>query len=392
MKIKFAWIASFILLTSILFVISRYGHKDDLKWKSVKISLGDLHVSVKATAVINPRRSLQIVAPTYGTLNSVRVDFNSRVEKGQILAEFDTSIMHAEVIRKQAEVRKAASQVSICRFELGRIKDLCERKMEPQASMDAAASNLEIATANFQAATAELGRARLDLQSATAKAPFDGVVLARSAEPGQNFPPGSPLPVLFRLADRMDTVNALADIDEADMGKIKVGLKATFTLDAYGSEIFAGKVSQIRIQPNSAQNVVTYTAVIAVPNPERKLLPGMTARLTVEVETRSQVLLVPNSALKFSPAFSAQPQASLLSAFAADTLALRIGVLATAMGSGRVFLLQKNGVKAMPVWVGLSDGRFTQVAGDIRQDQDVVIGYAKPAKKPSGSDALPRRL
>ena len=244
------------------------------------------------------------------------VDYNDRVTKGQVMAVLDPQTQRSAVEQSQAAVQAAQAnvaqqqaQVALAQAEYDRQKFLFDRNIVAQAALDTASAALRTAQANVRAAQAQVAQQQAQLRSnqanlgrTTIVAPIDGVVIDRQIEPGQTVASGLNVAVLFTLAQDLSSVQALISVDEADIGSVRVGQAVRFTVDAYPNDSFTGEVTQIRMLPSSESNVVAYTVVAQASNPNERLMPGMTANADIIQEERRNVLRVPNSALRFTPA------------------------------------------------------------------------------------------
>lgn len=279
------------------------------------LEVRDLVEKVESTGKLKPLTEVQVGAQVSGRVVKVLVDFNSRVKEGDLLAEIDPQLFGAQVgqVRGQlkaarANLERARARVKATEIELNRLKRLAAEGIATQIELDQAQSAYDVAVADVSAAEATISGLRSQLKSANTTlaytkiySPIDGVVINRAVEPGQTVAASFAAPVLFVIAEDLSQMQVLADIDEADVGKIREGMSAKVSVDAFLRETFAGKVTQIRYSPNEVQGVVTYSAVIDVDNPDLKLRPGMTATVAITTSQAKQVLAAPNAALRFKP-------------------------------------------------------------------------------------------
>jgi HlyD family secretion protein len=231
----------------------------------------------------------------------LHADFNSRVRRGELIALIDTTFLAASVRDAEATVERAQAEAKQAGIDLERAKALQERELNSKFDYESAFTKYEAALAGLKSARAQFERAKVNLKYASIKAPVDGVVISRSVDVGQTVAASLSAPILFLIAQDLRDMQLEADIDEADIGMIRVGQQVTFTVSTYPDDVFAGTVSQVRLEPIAVQDVVNYKIIVSVTNPEEKLMPGMTATLTVNIETRDNVLRVPNMALRFKP-------------------------------------------------------------------------------------------
>lgn len=265
------------------------------------VDRGDLVVSISATGTLNAVTTVTVGSQVSGTIAKLYADFNSPVKEGQLLAQLDPTFLQASVNEQRANTDRAKAQFNEAKRNFDRSTELSSRGLISQAELDAATTSLESSKASLQQAEAALDRAQVNLRYATIRAPISGVVVSRNVDIGQTVAASLQAPTLFTIAEDMSRMKVEASIDEADIGSVKEAQRVTFTVDSYPEEQFEGRVSQIRLAPVEAQNVVTYTVIIDVSNPEQKLMPGMTATVSIEVARRDAVLRVPLQALRFTP-------------------------------------------------------------------------------------------
>jgi HlyD family secretion protein len=223
------------------------------------------------------------------------------VKKGQLLAGLDPTPFQATVDQRRADLERARVELRNAELVLARAKKLLEAQLQAQSEYDTAMANRDAAAASVQQSTASLRQAETNLAYTRILSPIDGVVVDRQYDIGQTVAASFQAPVLFTIAQDLTKMQVLTNIDEADIGRVKVGQEATFTVDAFAERTFRGRVSQIRLSPQTVQNVVTYPVLLDVANPELRLRPGMTANVLVPVDQREDVLRVPNAALRFRP-------------------------------------------------------------------------------------------
>ena len=285
------------------------------RYQTVAVSRGSIVDAIEATGTLEPVDPVQIGSQVSGTVISLGTDFNQLVKKGQIVAVLDPALLQAQVdqsqatvTRLQAEVERARIQVVDAQQKLARSQALAKEQLIPQQDLDASAilrdanqAALKSAQANLVQAQASLEQSRVNLGHTIIKAPDDGVVLSRTVEIGQTVAAGLQTPTLFVIARDLKTMRVNASVDESDIGRVKEGQNVTFTVDAYGQEVFSGQVTEVRLQPVVTSGVVSYPTVIAVPNPSVRLKPGMTATVSIEVARQDDVLRVPLSATRFRP-------------------------------------------------------------------------------------------
>ena len=317
MAMKRKMIVFALILTSVVGAGAFYRTRgsDTPRYQTVAVTRGSIVDAIEATGTLEPVDPVQIGSQVSGTVVSLGTDFNQQVKKGQVVAVLDPALLQAQVeqaqatvARLQAEVERARIQVVDAQQKLTRSQALAKEQLIPAQDLDASAilrdanqAALKSAQANLVQAQASLEQSRVNLGHTIIKAPDDGVVLSRSVEIGQTVAASMQTPTLFVIARDLKTMRVNASVDESDIGRVKEGQSVTFTVDAYGQEVFTGKVTEVRLQPTVTSGVVSYPTVIEVPNPSLRLKPGMTATVSIEVARQDDVLRVPVAATRFRP-------------------------------------------------------------------------------------------
>jgi HlyD family secretion protein len=284
-------------------------------FRRVKVDRGAVEQVVTANGTLSAVVTVQVGSQVSGTILKLFADFNSRVKEGQIVAQIDPTRFKATVEQAQAALKNAEASAARARvnqkqarLDYDRAKELFARQVVGQAELDTLKSKLDVSDVDLAAsdaavaqARAQVGMAKVDLERTTIRSPISGVVLQRAVDVGQTVAASLQAPTLFTIAQDLSHMEVRAAIDEADVGKLKEGLDAKFTVDAYPGQEFAATIFQIRSQPNVTSNVVTYDAILRVDNPDGRLRPGMTANVRVVTDRRDDVVRVPNAALRFKP-------------------------------------------------------------------------------------------
>jgi HlyD family secretion protein len=279
------------------------------------VSRGDIVDTVGATGTVQAVTTVQVGTQVSGTIQELHADFNSLVRKGQVIARLDPSLFQTQIeqaranlIRAQADLERLKVTLDDARTKLKRAQELWAKKLIPQNELETAEVNVRSTDAQIRSAQAQVTQAeaalnqnQVNLQHTVIEAPIDGLVISRNVDVGQTVAASMQAPTLFVLAADLTKMQVVANLDESDVGRIRPGQRVSFRVDAYPTDDFSGTVSQVRLQPIVQQNVVTYATVIDVPNPDLKLKPGMTANVNVEIARRSNVIRVPNAALRFRP-------------------------------------------------------------------------------------------
>lgn len=383
----------------------------DMKYRTEKVSRGNIVVQVRATGTINPVQTVQVGSQVSGIIQKIYVDFNSEVKKGQVIAQIDSTFLNASVKEVEANRERSQAQVSNAERTLSRTSELFKKNLVAQADLDAATTAYESAVAELKQTEASLDRVKVNLRYALIRAPIDGVVISRDVDVGQTVAASFQTPNLFKIANDLKHMQVQASVDEADIGQVHAGEEVTFSVDAYPDEQFRGSVSQVRLSPITVQNVVTYTVIIDVPNRDMKLRPGMTATVSILIDKREDVLRVPSVAMQFQP-----PQEMLASlgeekpAGGLDSTRMqRRGQQWAQRGEGqgqqwrprdaqgqpswrrfgddergaaphrkmvRLWILEHGkSLKSVTEFAGISDNRYTEISGgELKEGDEVVIG------------------
>ena len=290
-----AAIVIFQLIRSIFF-----GAGKELVFRTHIVDNQVIENTVTATGTIEPVEEVQVGTQVSGEIAAIYVDYNTIVKKGQLLAELDKSNLLENLRQAEASVRSAESDMNYAKASYERTKTLYEAKAATQIAHDEAYNSLVRAETSLLNAKSNLDKAKVNLGYAEIYSPIDGVILSREVEKGQTVAASYSTPTLFTIAKDLTQMKVEADVDEADIGQVREGQKVRFTVDAYTDDVFEGEVEQIRLKPTTTNNVVKYTVIITAPNPQLKLLPGLTASVTIVTEEAAGIA-IPSEALSFSP-------------------------------------------------------------------------------------------
>jgi HlyD family secretion protein len=379
-----------------------------------EVTRGTIVTVVNSTGEVKPVLSIQVGSFVSGPIDKIHVDFNDEVKKGELLAEIDPVLFQANVARDEAVLATAEAEVERAKALLKQADNECKRALAlrdenedyisdseldqyrfNRASLEA---SVAVAEASVQQAQASLAHSRRNLGYTKITAPDDGIIIDRKIDPGQTLAAQFQTPEMFILAPRMrEKMYVFASVDEADIGLVKTAKEdrqpAHFTVDAYPEELFLGVIEQIRMSSTMTQNVVTYPVVVAAANPDLKLLPGMTASISFQIEEKSDIVKIPNAALRFYPEPKmVRPQDLTVLEGAArdsseqdDSEASRPSAVQKTEAQQKrhrrhVWVVEGDQLKAVEVVTGLSDNQSTElVAGDIEVGQKLVTGV-KPKR------------
>jgi HlyD family secretion protein len=443
-----------ILLAAVAVAVVAAGlafrsHDHEVKYVAAPADRGDIMDVVGATGTVQAVQTVQVGSQVSGTIESLSADFNTVVRKGQVIARLDPSLFQARVgqaqanlVSARANVDRSKAAVDDARSKLERAKQLAAEQLLPQSDLDTAQTTYDQAVAQLKAsqaavsqAQASVNQAQVDLAHTIIAAPIDGVVVARNVDVGQTVAASFTAPVLFTIANDLKHMEVNASVDEADIGRVRSGQEVTFRVDAYPDRTFHGRVGQVRLQPTTVQNVVTYNTIITVDNDDGRLLPGMTATVSVIVRKSENALRIPAAALRFRPAGfeagtrgrraagagapgaaagggagrGARASASQGAGAPGSFSGLRRGGAGGSGGGGPradsgeagaasgdvrpalVFILNDKGQpEPVRVRVGVSDGQYVEVQDGLAEGARVVVGLEgegvrTPAARPSGS-------
>jgi HlyD family secretion protein len=357
------------------------------KYRLAKIEKGDLRVTVTATGQVYPFALVQVGTQVTGTIQKLMVDFNSRVKAGEVVAKIDPAPFQtrvdqdkANLARSEADVGRVKANLVQAEKELARSRELKKRDLISGSDFDAAVANYDSLVAQLEVAKAVVAQSKAALDSSmvslgytTITSPINGVVISRNVDVGQTVAASLQAPTIYIIADDMKRVQIQAAVAEADIGRVHADQKVSFTVDAYRALRFNGTVSQVRLQPTTVQNVVTYTVMIDAENPEGKLLLGMTANVSFEIAQYNDVVKVPNAALRFTPPDAPPPPAD-------ETAARKPGGRDRERPKeNRVWILRGEGMPPASVTVtaGATDGTYSQlVKGELKEGQEVIVGLS----------------
>ncbi|MFH1231804.1 MAG: efflux RND transporter periplasmic adaptor subunit [Planctomycetota bacterium] len=409
-------------------------------YRTVKVDKGTVIKTVSSSGVVQPLQQVQVGTQVNGPIKKLYVDFNARVKEGDLIAQIDPATYEARVTQDKASlissianVKKVEASLKQAQKELERSKELAKRDLISQSDLDTAVASydslvaqLEVANAGVEQAQATLNNSQINLAYTTIKSPIDGIVISKNVDEGQTVVASFSAATLFIIANDLTKVQIQANVAESDIGKISLKQLVRFTVDAYPDNKFVGRVQQIRLSPTTVSNVVTYTVIINADNPEEKLLPGMTANLSFEVEKRENVLRVPNAALRFVPSdevmskitvpedteavtFSDSAVLSGTAQVQNDGSAItpearsgrrqdRSGMIRNrstnnkeAQTKKRIWVLDNGDLKPINIIIGITDGSFTEVLkGDITEGQDVVTGTIKKGEEALVNPFMPQ--
>lgn len=375
-----------------LYQQSRQLRPEDL-YKFAEVSQGDLEQAVSANGTINPVTLVSVGTQVSGRVSKLYVDFNDKVKKGQVLLELDDALFTAQIAQTQGTVRNAEASVELAKANEARSRSLFEQEFVSRQELDQSVQALKSAQAVLASARAQLQRDRTNLSYSIIRSPVSGIVIDRQIDIGQTVAASFQTPTLIKIAQDLSKMQIDTSFAEADIGNIKVGQLAKFSVDAFPNLNFEGVVKQIRLNPVTTSNVVSYNVVISVDNSDNTLLPGMTAYVNIVFAKHDNVLLVPNAALRFKPKLDES----------AGNVNMKAGVDASGrgngnkrksaqtqavdgLGRGKVFVLQDGKPQLRQVKVGITDGKLTEIISDeVKLGDKVIVGENQADGKAAAS-------
>ncbi|MET3874822.1 MULTISPECIES: efflux RND transporter periplasmic adaptor subunit [Chitinophaga] len=373
-----------LLLVAIWFFFIR-KKKEPVRFDTAKPEYGHIATTVTATGTIQPVDTVAVGTQVSGTIKYLYVDFNTKVKKGQLLAELDKDLFQAQVDQLRANVQVAQTNLEYQKNNFQRQELLYKTGAISKADYDIASNQIGQAKANVASVTAQLNSALKNFSFTEIHSPIDGVVLNRNVSVGQTVAASFNTPTLFVIAKDITKMQVEASVDEADIGNVKDSLRVTFTVDAYLEDVFSGRVQEIRLQPSVSSNVVTYNTIINAPNDNMKLKPGMTANVTIYTAEKDTALLLPVKALKFIPDSvqlkdyviqSAVRRNRGTTAQTKDTTGGRFKSTARIGSSNYVWLLRGDTLVQRHIRTGLNDNTHIEVLSGLNENDVVITGVS----------------
>jgi len=361
-----------VVLGIVLYLLLQSG-SNGVSYRTEAVTRGEMRAAVTATGTVNPVSTVLVGTQVSGTLKALFADFNSRVKKGQIIAQIDPAFFETQLAQARANTDHAQAAQRDAERLLEQNKKLFARNLVAKNDYDAAVTNYDSAKAQLAQAKAALQAAETNLSYTKILSPVDGIVISRNVDVGQTVAASFQTPTLFTIAQDLTKMQIDTNVAESDIGRVSMDQDVEFTVDAYPDTTFEGTVWQKRQAPITVQNVVTYDVVVQVQNRDFKLMPGMTANVSIIVATKDDVLRIPNAALRFKPAERATEKAPA--------------------GGGEkkgpgLWVLENGKPKRVSVTLGISDGNFTEIlSGDLKEGQLIIIealkkGATKAATSP----------
>jgi HlyD family secretion protein len=336
-------------------------------YRTEAVGRGDMVQTVSANGTLNPVTLVSVGTQVSGTVRKLHTDFNQKVKQGQILLELDDSLYAAQVLQSEANIRNVEAQLELTRANETRMQSLFAQEYVARLELDQAVQARKSAEAQIAQAQAQLSKDRVNLGYTIIRSPVSGVVVARQVDVGQTVAASFQTPELFKIAQDLSKMQIHSSFAEADVGQIRVGQAASFTVDAFPARKFKAVVYEVRLNPTIQQNVVTYDVVLNVGNPDQTLLPGMTAYVSITLAEKQDVLRVPNTSLRYHPADQVAPKSAEPQHRKKES------------ATRTLYVLRDGKPVAVPVDLGITDNRYTEVmSGALHPGDQVVVGDMLP--------------
>jgi HlyD family secretion protein len=383
--------AVIVALLVILFVVRRCTSSGSANYQTATVTKGPITQLVTATGTLNPVTNVQVGSQVSGNIQKLFADFNSQVKAGQTVAQIDPMLFQAAVTQAEGDLASTQAALELAKVNAARIQKLFTEKNSSQQDLDSAMATLHQAEANVKIKQGALDKAKADLDHCTITSPIDGVVISRSVDVGQTVAASLQAPVIFQIANDLTKMQIDSNVAEADVGAVEVGQDVDFTVDAFPTRTFHGKVVQVRNAPITVQNVVTYDTVIGVDNKDLKLKPGMTANVSIIIAHKDNVLQLKNAALRYRPADAAAAPASQPRPAASPGNGQRpTGGARERKPERTVYVLSFGRPKPVQIKTGISDGIVTEVTDGLKEgDRIVTAELSAPAAASSSPPTNP---
>src|SRR5713226_4709549 len=383
MKRFFPLLVIIIGLIVFAFLLRQCRESGSAKYQTATATRGSLTQTVTATGTLNPVVNVQVGSQVSGNIAKLFADFNSQVKAGDVVAQIDPALFQATVTQTEGDLASAQAALELAKLNATRTQQLFTQKNSSQQDLDQATASLHQAEANVKIKQGALDKAKADLDHCTITSPIDGVVISRSVDVGQTVAASLQAPVIFQIANDLTKMQIDSNVAEADVGAVQVDQDVDFTVDAFPTRTFHGKVVQVRNAPITVQNVVTYDTVSVVNNSDLKLKPGMTANVSIIIAHKDNVVQLKNAALRYRPAdaATAEPPKSTASPSGQRPTAAR-----ERKPERTVYVLSYGRPKAVQIKTGISDGIMTEVTEGLKEGDRVVTAELS---SPSASASPP---
>src|SRR5438477_1233735 len=377
MKRFFPWLSVIVGLLILSFIVRQCRNGPAANYQTATITRGPITQSVTATGTLNPVVNVQVGSQVSGNIAKLFADFNSQVKAGQVVAQIDPALFQATVTQAEGDLANAQAALELAKVNAVRTQDLFTKRNSAQADLDQAMATLHQAEANVKIKQGALDKAKADLDHCAITSPIDGVVISRNVDVGQTVAASLQAPVIFTIANDLTKMQIDANVAEADVGAVTVDQNVDFSVDAFPSRTFHGKVVQVRSAPITVQNVVIYDTVIGVSNADLKLKPGMTANVSIIIAHKDDVLKISNAALRYRPANAPTPERP---ASGQNRGGAGSGGSVGPRTTGRtVYVLRGSKAEPVQIKTGISDGTTTEVLEGLAEKDRVITGQLNAA-------------
>ena len=370
-KISKIWIivAAMLVVAIGSWIFSGGKKNKEIQFETEKITRANLQNSVTATGTIEPVTSVTVGTQVSGIVSKLYVDYNSKVTKGQVIAELDRTNLTSELNTAKANLSSAQSSLNYEKANHQRYETLYKKGLVSADEYENARLSYEKAVQQVKTAQESVKKAETNLNYATITSPIDGVVLSKAVEEGQTVAASFSTPELFTIAQDLTNMRVIANVDEADIGDVKEGERVSFTVDAFPNDVFEGQVTQVRQEATTTNNVVTYEVIISAPNEQLKLKPGLTANVTIYTAEKQGVLSVSTKALRFTPTPETVGKMKI----------------ADCKGKNKLWTKQGNTLQAHSVQLGMSDGIHTEILSGLAEGTEIVTTVTELAEEESAA-------
>ena len=370
-KISKIWIivAAMLVVAIGSWIFSGGKKNKEIQFETEKITRANLQNSVTATGTIEPVTSVTVGTQVSGIVSKLYVDYNSKVTKGQVIAELDRTNLTSELNTAKANLSSAQSSLNYEKANHQRYETLYKKGLVSADEYENARLSYEKAVQQVKTAQESVKKAETNLNYATITSPIDGVVLSTAVDEGQTVAATFSTPELFTIAQDLTNMRVIANVDEADIGDVKEGERVSFTVDAFPNDVFEGQVTQVRQEATTTNNVVTYEVVISAPNEQLKLKPGLTANVTIYTAEKQGVLSVSTKALRFTPTPETVGKMKI----------------ADCKGKNKLWTKQGNTLQAHSVQLGMSDGIHTEILSGLAEGTEIVTTVTELAEEESAA-------
>lgn len=388
------WIAAGIIVLGAIWYFFIKEEQVNIQLETVQPEIGEISNSITATGTVQPVDTVAVGTQVSGIIKNIYVDFNSTVKKGQLLATLDPDLLQFQTEQINANLQNAKSNLAYNEINFNRQSQLYKVGAISKADYDVAQNQINAARAQVNSVNAQLSTANKNLSLTNIYSPIDGTVLNRNVSEGQTVASSFSTPTLFSIAKDLTKMQIRASVDEADIGNVKVGQKATFTVDAFPNETFNGSVSEVRLQPTVSSNVVNYTTMINADNSSLKLKPGMTANITIYTEVLENIMKIPASATSFKPdslvikKYKTNPPLANGKKGKKGKGSEQIKEKSVTENESSVWVIGKDSIITRKrIKTGMDNDTEIQVISGLNKSDNIITGYKSLSKKSSGGSA-----